>query len=316
MLVPWLSSSQLLGRFRMAATGDKPYTDPTQPFSHLMNLFPSGSPAPEELHRVLEYLGVPSPFVGTEVWANPTAAANSTNHPYHPPFNRISAYREPGRINLNTIYGDASLTATQPPPVWQGLMAGFPAMNTLNAWQAFVGSRRGSGGNILDAPASGVPTEFAHPFRSFGGASMIPALTGNPLQPINNREINATLLREGATAGQPLFDFNSGAAYNNTDRNPYFRYQALQRLGNLVTTRSNVYAVWITVGYFEVTPVTTPNVARWPDGYQLGRELGSDTGEIERHRAFYIIDRTLPVGFQRGQDLNSDKAILVNRFIE
>ena len=53
-----------------------------------------------------------------------------------------------------------------------------------------------------------------------------------------------------------------------------------------------------------------------PDGYQLGSELGSDTGEIERHRAFYIFDRTIPVGFQRGQDLNVEDAILVRRFIE
>jgi hypothetical protein len=57
-------------------------------------------------------------------------------------------------------------------------------------------------------------------------------------------------------------------------------------------------------------------LAIYPDGYTLGRELGVDTGEIERHRAFYIIDRTIPVGFQRGKDLNSEKAILLNRFIE
>ena len=106
------------------------------------------------------------------------------------------------------------------------------------------------------------------------------------------------------------------AAYDNTDRNPYFRYQGLQRLGNLVTTRSNVYAVWITVGYFEVTPWPAGIDAAHPDGYQLGRELGIDTGEIERHRAFYIFDRTIPVGFQRGQDLNVEKAILLQRFIE
>ena len=53
-----------------------------------------------------------------------------------------------------------------------------------------------------------------------------------------------------------------------------------------------------------------------PDGYQLGPELGSDTGEIERHRAFYIFDRTIPVGFVRGQDLNIEKALLLRRYIE
>ena len=56
--------------------------------------------------------------------------------------------------------------------------------------------------------------------------------------------------------------------------------------------------------------------ANHPDGYQLGPELGSDTGEIERHRAFYIFDRTIPVGFVRGQDLNVEKALLLRRYIE
>jgi hypothetical protein len=129
-----------------------------------------------------------------------------------------------------------------------------------------------------------------------------------------------------------LFNFSDTInAYDNTDRNPYFRYQGLSRLSNLVTTRSNVYAVWITVGYFEVEPAAqmlanlkpplTPaqiqaRLVNYPDGYALGRELGIDTGENQRHRAFYIIDRTIPVGFQRGKDLNAENAIIINRFIE
>src|SRR5262249_28896822 len=35
--------------------------------------------------------------------------------------------------------------------------------------------------------------------------------------------------------------------YTDGNRNSYFRYQGLDRLGNLVTTHSNVYAVWVTV---------------------------------------------------------------------
>jgi hypothetical protein len=119
------------------------------------------------------------------------------------------------------------------------------------------------------------------------------------------REIDATLLRSSPNAAHlPLFR-SSTAPYADTNRNPFFHYQGLQRLGNLVTTRSNVYAVWITVGYFEVLP-----------GGGLGRELGSDSGDVQRHKAFYVFDRSIPVGFQRGQDLNVEKAILTSRFIE
>ncbi len=105
-------------------------------------------------------------------------------------------------------------------------------------------------------------------------------------------------------------------AFNAPDRNSYFRYQNLQRIGNLLTTRSNVYAVWITVGYFQVQPTGSAPSLVYPDGYQLADELGSDTGEIVRHRAFYMIDRTIPVAFERGQTHNVDKAIILRRFIE
>ena len=65
-----------------------------------------------------------------------------------------------------------------------------------------------------------------------------------------------------------------------------------------------------------MTPAPSVDLARWPDGYQLGRELGLDSGDVKRHRAFYIIDRSIPVGFRRGQDLNAEKTILLKRTIE
>ena len=272
------------------------------------------APQPQ-LYRLLEYVGIPSRFVQAETFINPTNA-NGGSHPFHPPFNRLSHYREPGRININTIYSQ---------DVFNGLMNYFPGMydsagNTpKSAWNKFVRSRRGLGDSATDPlamPGNTSPTRFASPFRSFAGGDF--NVTPPP------QEIEATLLRSDPDypAVRPLFQIDASSALpnppgpaNDPDRNPFFRYQALSRLGNLVTTRSNVYAVWITVGYFQVAPVAV-DPAKYPDGYQLGPELGSDTGEIERHRAFYIFDRTIPVGFIRGQDLNVEKGFLLKRYIE
>jgi hypothetical protein len=136
----------------------------------------------------------------------------------------------------------------------------------------------------------------------------------------------------------PLFSEARDQPFADTNRNPYMMYEPMSRLGNLVTNRSGVYAVWITVGYFEVEPAPTidPTKADWgnqavkdhfggdinlynrayPDGYMLGKELGSETGDVKRPRGFYIIDRTEEVGFKPGEDLNVEKAVRLRRRIE
>jgi hypothetical protein len=132
------------------------------------------------------------------------------------------------------------------------------------------------------------------------------------------------------------------------ERNAPMMYQPMTRLENLTTNRSNVFAIWITVGYFEVEkapdwndPNTTERTkirARfggtlndadaatqaalalynrvYPDGYMLGKEIGSDTGDTKRHRGFYIFDRSEEVGFKPGEDLNVENAIRLRRRIE
>ncbi len=114
---------------------------------------------------------------------------------------------------------------------------------------------------------------------------------------------------------QPLFAHHSTRLVDHGRRNAYFYYQGLQRLANLVTTHSNVFAVWITVGFFEVQP--HPVDSAHPDGYQLSQEVGStETGNVTRHRAFYIIDRSIPVAFVPGRNHNVDRAVVLRRFIE
>ena len=47
----------------------------------------------------------------------------------------------------------------------------------------------------------------------------------------------------------------------NQDRHSRFRYHGMARLSNLLSNNSNVFAVWITLGYFEVEPNPTQSRA-------------------------------------------------------
>lgn len=291
------------------------------PFRHLLNFFASTSLKGNrgdfaEFSRLLDFVEVPSRFAGANDVLDPGEFINGGNdHLLHPPYNKLSRYREPGRINLNTIFDKR---------VWDALTDGvFPATaGSADKWQEVVHSRS----RLPNTPTSplppdwymmdkGSPTLFRNPFRSAASNPLVP-LAGNAH--LQARDVDVTLFRPILPAGlKPLFEINNSiGAHNDPDRNPYFRYAGLQKIYNSVTTRSNVYAMWVTVGYFEVTPNPGGPDSGHPDGWQLGAEMGTDTGEIERHRAFYLYDRTIPVGFQRGETLNVEDGLLIQRYIE
>ena len=367
MMVPATRSSQMLLWYSLdyGALAGTPgnYYDPTAPsasnptpaFSHLLNFFPpaptpstaSGAtpgsvPLAGGAYRILDYLQVPSRFVGTEIqcnpyWFNLDPNGATKGFAFYPPFNNISRYREPGRVNINTIFH---------PNVWAGVTNYFPGNNyacyTVGTtapiyWTELAASRRGY------APATGegdmndaYPTRFANPFRSAASANLVPLASMAP-----TRDVDATLLRSetllgGAASNRPLFAFDSviGSSsrtgeqqvtpdnYNQPGSNPFFRFQPYEKLGNVLTTQSNVYAVWITVGYFQVIKApnkggsNAPDPTIYPDGYQIMGELGADSGEVKRHRAFYIFDRSIPMGYQRGHDNNVSNGIILSRMIE
>jgi hypothetical protein len=322
MLVPKSRSSRLPYEFDLTPPPGPDYAPGSAArFGHLLNFFQTSDTVPpaaangSNFYRLFELVHVPSRFVNTELYLNPnifTGSATLGTAYFHPPFNRISHYRDPGRINLNTIYDEG---------IWRAILAGHPDPG----WQNFVSSRRGYGGastNIL-VPDNDVPSFFANPFRPVGAAVLVPPSSGP--NRLDRLEVETTLLRStsipyNANPNIPLLRNQSTEPYNNTERNPYFRYQGIDRLGNLVTTRSNVYAVWITMGYFEVEPSPDANtpagLQAHPDGFRLGKELGSDAGTVNRHRAFYMIDRSIPVAFEPGENHNVDRAVLLRRFIE
>jgi hypothetical protein len=199
---------------------------------------------------------VPTPFGGSyqDVPLTTTGIADLTPIGLNKrPYGQLPHFREPGRVNINTITGSA---------VWNALLGSGTSGTAIQSWT--------SGTSPFDTPARTLLEALGryHPTVS-GTTSFIDTYT---------------------------------EASRDAASNAYFRYQTVSRLTNLTTIRSNVFAIWVTIGY-----------STSPSGWN---EAGSDTGEIRRHRGFYIFDRSIPVGFDPGNDLNVRDAILLRRIIQ
>jgi hypothetical protein len=157
----------------------------------------------------------------------------------------------------------------------------FTAADVDALFKLMVGSRTPNG-----VPGS---TEMAGgdvPFKSLAAPL---AANGDTLYP-RGSGINDTFLR--ASGGKRLFETSpAGASVANGLDNPILKYELMNKIFNNVTTRSNVFGVWVTVGFFEVfdTDPTTGLVLNPP---KLGREIGKATGQNIRHRMFALIDRS------------------------
>ena len=230
---------------------------------------------PPALHRLFDYIHVESQFAG-------------------------ATERIPGKINLNTISDER---------VWLGLMQRYGETNTPQnpygtvTWLQFDQSRRGD-----PALAASMPTEIPNLFRNADAVHRV------PVPKLLTRTSSATLFRSTnysgigtAPSSPPLFELKTNPGdWANPDRNAYFRYDIRQRLGNLVTTRSNVYAVWVTIGFFEVDPATGKPV----------NEIGQEEGTVQRHRGFFLVDRSIPVAFEPGRDHDVQNCVLVESIIQ
>ena len=304
MQVPYSKSSRLLfdytfdrnvtvNPYAIPANGDPALTE----YNHLLNFFESGDNT-ANFQRIFDYLHTPSPFAGAYTYLNPLMfGAGFGTDELHPPFNKISNFRDPGKININTIFD---------PAVYAGLMNGHPGPSYAN----WIDSRRGyggAGGNLLSFNAN-MPSLFTNPVRPGGSGDIV------PLNGLEKTDVELSLLRNNQAGTEILINSAYTDQARNARRNSTFKYQSVQRLDNLVTGRSNVYGLWITMGYFEVTAASPTPVN--PDGYQLGQEVGNDRGEVRRHRAFYMIDRSIPAAFEPGENHNVDKTVILRRYID
>ena len=90
----------------------------------------------------------------------------------------------------------------------------------------------------------------------------------------------------------------------------------MQKAMNLTTVRTHQYAVWITIGFFEVLKQgdlgmlvsTTPQLAF----DTIGVEVGAVTGQNQRFRGFFVVDRLKSSGFNPA-DVGSFRSAVVYR---
>ncbi len=108
------------------------------------------------------------------------------------------------------------------------------------------------------------------------------------------------------------------ASYDQRDH-PYYRSEWLQKIANLTTVRTHQFAVWVTVGFFEVTRAGNPALAASSPGLaydQFGLELGKLDGKNIRYRAFFLLDRTKVGGFNPSLLEDFRNAVVYRQIIE
>jgi hypothetical protein len=170
--------------------------------------------------------------------------------------------RIPGKINLNTVWDPETFRALCDPQRPNN----FTLADVDAIYQRML---------LLRTP-DGAPGVNDRPFLSLA--------TGyspkDSQYPDHERGINDTLLRSANAGGA-----ETPRLFEVAGSHPYLQDQLLTKLFNNVTTRSNVFAVWVTVGFFEVTDDAARPV-------KLGPEIVGAEGRPARHRMFAIVDRS------------------------
>jgi hypothetical protein len=103
-------------------------------------------------------------------------------------------------------------------------------------------------------------------------------------------------------------------------QHPYWRSEMLQKVMNLTTVRTHQFAVWITVGFFEVTRVGDLTMLASPTPQYafdtIGPEVGAVTGNNVRYRGFFLVDRTKLIGFNASNTGSFRAAVVYRKVIE
>lgn len=203
---------------------------------------------------------------------------------------QLSKWREPGKVNVNTLVLAAmpSDNSNTDNVGWTVLMGGTNVQNVF-AGKPRTRTRR------ADPGGPGQPATPATP-----GAK------GKPPYPAQSTAhlLSGTVPASGSSGTAPALGLPPDVMYSepgnfaNADGsalNPFFTRSQAIRLASTATVRSQVFAIWITVKITDDS--TTPHTS-------------------VTKRLFAIVDRSIPVGYRAGQDLNISDCIKVKRYLD
>jgi hypothetical protein len=190
--------------------------------------------------------------------------------------------RIPGKINANTLF------TTQLGTTYEVFDAAFDQNSANRFTQADVQSAWGNltttDPNFPRTPQMGGGQITLNDKPLYGlAAPMIDPVTGAPADRYRTL-VRPDMLWSQSDPTKSKENYAVGGHAGALEK-----YEMLSKVYNQFTTRSNTFAVYMAIGYFEVR-----NPGPWTIDNRpvLGKELGTDDGTVTRHKYFSVIDRT------------------------
>lgn len=233
---------------------------------------------------LLDAVHVPTRFAGIHrtVTSGTGDLTKAGIHTVTTPVNQLSSFREPGRMNLNTVMADDVWNSVIAGPLAEPTDAGKPAPLRGRTVPSGTNSRGGYSVIPGGSPADLVADLVTVPAQTLGS---LLALQGT---------VTGTSTSQQASPAPGFAADTHPALVASGSFNPAHLLYTANRLANTATVRSNVFAIWIT----------------------LRESIANDPDSVKYHRAFYIVDRSVPVAHEPGKDHNVWDAVVLRRIIE